>query len=273
MDAARPASVPLVTPQVGQPPKACVVIPARMHSTRLPGKMLLRETGKTLIQHTHEAAVEATSPAAVVVATDHQDIYDEVIRFGGRPIMTDPDHASGADRVAEVAAELTEFDVFVNLQGDEPEIDPASIDQVIGVLTDDDTTPMATLATPIDDKQRLSDPSNVKVVFDASGRALYFSRCPIPFVRDAGAALDSDPGHDPLFFHHLGIYAYRREFLLRMAELPPSPLEQAEKLEQLRVLQAGEVIRVGVTQHAAVGIDTPTDYAAFVSRACRRQAA
>lgn len=163
--------------------------------------------------------------------------------------------------------------MFVNLQGDEPEIEPSAIDQVIGVLTADATTPMATLATPITDKSRLSDPSNVKVVFDASGRALYFSRCPIPFVRDAGAALDPEPDAAPLFFHHLGIYAYRRDFLLRMSQLPPSPLEQAEKLEQLRVLQAGEIIRVGVTDHAAAGIDTPSDYAAFVSRTCRRRAA
>ena len=269
MDAVSPASVPL---HAGRIDRVCIVIPARMDSTRLPGKMLLRETGKTLIEHTHAAALAATAADAGVVATDHDAIREEVQRFGGRAEMTRQDHASGADRVAEVADRMSEFDIFVNLQGDEPEIDPGAIDEVIDTLRADATTPMATLATPIADRDRLSDPSKVKVVFDTTGRALYFSRCPIPFVRDAGAALAAGDT-PPLFHHHLGIYAYRREFLLRLGALPPSPLEEAEKLEQLRVLQAGETIRVGVTDHAAPGIDTPADYAAFVSRTCRRAAA
>ncbi|TWT47480.1 3-deoxy-manno-octulosonate cytidylyltransferase [Botrimarina hoheduenensis] len=254
-------------------PRVAIVIPARMHSTRLAGKMLLRETGKSLIQHTHEAAMRSERADAVIVATDHEAIAAEVTRFGGRVILTSPDHPSGADRVAEVARQLPQYEVFVNLQGDEPEIEPACLDQVVAVLTQDTSTPMATLATPLLDQERLQDQSNVKVVFDASGRALYFSRSPIPFVRDPealSAALSID---SPRFFHHLGIYAYRRDFLLQMAQLPPSPLEQTEKLEQLRVLEAGQIIRVGVTTHAAAGIDTPADYAAFVRRQARVQAA
>lgn len=249
--------------------RACVVIPARMHSTRLPGKMLLRETGRSLVEHTHAAAMRARRPAAVVVATDHEAIAEEVRRFGGTAVMTSPDHASGSDRLAEVAERSPGYDVFVNLQGDEPEIDPAAIDGVIEQLTADPGASVATLAAPMHDPERVRDPANVKVVFDNEGRALYFSRSPIPFVRDAGEAAASET---PLFHHHVGIYAYRREFLLRLRELPPSPLEQVEKLEQLRVLQAGETIRVGVIPTAAAGIDTAADYAAFVSRCCRRAA-
>ncbi|MEO0529799.1 MAG: 3-deoxy-manno-octulosonate cytidylyltransferase [Planctomycetota bacterium] len=252
-------------------PRACVVIPARMSSTRLPGKMLLRETGRTLIEHTHEAAAKAKRPAAVIVATDHEAIAEEVRRFGGVAVMTSPDHASGADRVAEVAERTPGFDLFVNLQGDEPEIEPSAIDEVIEQLTADPQASVATLATPLRDRDRLQDPSNVKVVFDDSGRALYFSRSPIPFVRDAAEATRDDG--PALFHHHVGIYAYRRDFLLRLSQLPPSALEQAEKLEQLRMLQAGETIRVGVIPTAAPGIDTACDYAAFVQRSCRRAAA
>ncbi|WP_231932951.1 3-deoxy-manno-octulosonate cytidylyltransferase [Botrimarina mediterranea] len=252
-------------------PRTCVVIPARMASTRLPGKMLLRETGRSLVEHTHAAVLRAKLPAAVIVATDHVAIADEVRRFGGTAVMTSTDCQSGADRVAEVASRTPQFDLFVNVQGDEPELDPAAIDLLIEQFDADTTTPMATLATPITDPERLRDPSVVKVVFDNSGRALYFSRSPIPFVRDAQSATAAD--QPPLFHQHLGIYAYRREFLAKLPHLPPSPLEQAEKLEQLRVLQAGETIRVGVVAHAATGIDTAADYAAFVRRHCRTMAA
>lgn len=239
-----------------------------MASTRLPGKMLLRETGRSLLEHTHEAALLAKLPEAVIIATDHPEIVAEVERFGGTAVLTSPDHASGADRVAEVARNLPQYDLFVNLQGDEPEIDPTAIDQVVQLLRNDSSTPMATLAAPISDASHINDPSNVKVVFDNTGRALYFSRSPIPFVRDTtGAATEG------LFYHHVGLYAYRRDFLLRLSELPTSPLEQAEKLEQLRVLEAGETIRVGTIDVATPGIDTPADYAAFVQRNARRVAA
>ncbi len=248
--------------------RACVVIPARMASTRLPGKMLLRETGRSLIEHTYHAACQAKLAEKVIIATDHKAIANEVTQFGGIAILTDADHASGADRVAEVASGMPEFDLFINLQGDEPEIDPSAIDQIITLLRDAPTTPMATLAAPIADPQHINDPSNVKVVFDGVGRALYFSRSPIPFVRDTSVA-----AAEGLFHHHVGIYGYRREFLLRLSQLPTSPLEQAEKLEQLRVLEAGETILVGKIDSAAPGIDTPADYAAFVQRSYRRLAA
>lgn len=251
--------------------RACVVIPARHASTRLPGKMLLRETGRSLVEHTHSAAALAQTPACVVVATDHEAIAEEVERFGGRAILTSPDCQSGTDRVAEAAQQLPEYDLFVNLQGDEPEIDPAAIDRVVSELTSSADVPMATVAAPLGNADLLHDPSVVKVVFDRLGRALYFSRSPIPFVRDAQSA--SRPGAESLFFHHVGLYAYRRSFLQRFKALPRSPLEEAEKLEQLRVLEAGETIRVGLIERASSGIDTPSDYAAFVSRQCRRQAA
>lgn len=243
-----------------------VVIPARLGSTRLPQKMLLGETGRTLLEHTHEAALAARRPVGVVVATDHPDIAREVRRFGGRAVMTSPACPSGTDRVAEAASQLPDADLIVNLQGDEPEIDPAAIDRLIELLEDTPAAPMATLATPLRDPRRIADPACVKVVFDAQGRALYFSRSPIPFLRDEGQTT----GGPPLFHQHLGLYAYRRAFLLRLAATPPSPLEMAEKLEQLRVLEMGAPILVGVTPHAAAGIDTPEDYAAFVARQLRR---
>lgn len=246
--------------------ESCVVIPARYASTRLPEKMLLAETGKPLVQHTYETARKAAKPASVVVATDHTGIADAVTRCGGEVVMTSPDCASGTDRVAEVARQRPSVDIFVNLQGDEPELDPAAIDQVIGMLEANPAAAMATLATPITSPARVADPSNVKVVFGADGRALYFSRSPIPFVRDP---LDAAVQR----FQHVGLYAYRRDFLLKLATLPPSPLEQAEKLEQLRVLEAGETILVGQIDDAAPGIDTPEDYAAFVARQRSHRAA
>ena len=256
-----------IVPALANRTRACVVIPARMDSKRLPGKMLLRETGKSLIEHTHEAALRAKLPLAVIVATDHPQIAEEVHRFGGEAVMTDPGCQSGTDRVAEVARQLPAYDVLVNLQGDEPEMNHESIDRVIEVLADDPDAPMASVAAPITSPDTLYDPSVVKVVLDRCGRALYFSRSPIPFVRDAGTSACS--GGAALFHHHLGLYAYRRDFLLRFADLPHSRLEEAERLEQLRVLEAGESIRIGVVPTASAGIDTPTDYAAFVRRRCR----
>lgn len=247
-------------------PGSYVVIPARYASTRLPRKMLLRDTGKTLLQHTYEAASAARKPAGVVVATDHAEIAAEVEQFGGEFIMTSTDCASGTDRVAEVARKMPGAEILVNVQGDEPEMSPDNIDRVIELLEQNSSAGMATLATPMPSLEQLHNPACVKVVFDNGGRAMYFSRSPIPFVRDApacGSAKFNDP---PLFFQHLGIYAYRRQTLLDVAALPPSTLEQAEKLEQLRMLQHGGTILVAVVHHAAAGIDTPADYAAFVAR-------
>ena len=241
-----------------------IVIPARLASTRLPRKLLLRETGKSLLQHTYEAAQRATRPAGICVATDHAVILDEVRAFGGQAEMTDPDAPSGTDRVAEVARRMSDVDIVVNVQGDEPEIAGSSIDLAVGLLEENPAAVMSTLATPIRCRRQFEDPACVKVVFDAQGRALYFSRSPIPHACHwDDALLSSNP---PTFYQHVGLYAYRREFLLQLAAMRPSLLEQTEKLEQLRVLQAGYMILVGVVDEPTFGVDTPEDYRAFVEK-------
>jgi 3-deoxy-manno-octulosonate cytidylyltransferase (CMP-KDO synthetase) len=251
-------------------PQSIVVIPARYASIRLPRKMLLRDTGKSLIQHTFEAASRAVLPAGVVVATDHAEIAREVESFGGDLFMTSADCQSGTDRVAEVARRITQVDILVNVQGDEPEISPTAIDRLVEMMETNPTSGMATLCTPIRTPEQLANPACVKVVFSAAGRALYFSRSPIPFQRDtperAGASSPPVFNSPPIYFQHLGLYAYRRDALLSFASLPPSSLEQCERLEQLRFLQAGGEILIDVVDHAATGIDTPADYAAFVAR-------
>ncbi|MGA2798357.1 MAG: 3-deoxy-manno-octulosonate cytidylyltransferase [Thermoguttaceae bacterium] len=250
--------------------KSYLIIPARLASTRLPRKLLLRETGKSLIQHTYEAARSARRPSGVCVATDHEEIFCEVQSFGGQAVMTDPRAPSGTDRVAEVARVLTDADIIVNVQGDEPELAGESIDLVIKLLEDDRTAQMATLATPIRNRRQWEDPACVKVVFDHRGKALYFSRSPIPYPREQEQALfNSDP---PKFYQHVGLYAYRRDFLLKLAAMPPSPLEKLEKLEQLRVLEAGYSILVGVVDESTFGIDTPEDYRLFVEKYLSRSA-
>jgi 3-deoxy-manno-octulosonate cytidylyltransferase (CMP-KDO synthetase) len=240
------------------------VIPARFASTRLPGKPLLSETGRPLIQHVVEAARRAKSLERIIVATDHPAIALAVTAFGGEFMMTRADHATGTDRVAEVAARLERARVIVNLQGDEPEISGAAVDDVVSLLASNADAPMATLATPIRDQAIYRDPACVKVVCSRRERALYFSRSPIPHHRDALPDLGKSP--DPVAFLHLGIYAYRREFLLELASLPFGRLEAVEKLEQLRVLEAGYPIAVGIVEEASVGIDTPEDYERFVAR-------
>jgi 3-deoxy-manno-octulosonate cytidylyltransferase (CMP-KDO synthetase) len=246
------------------PPRSYLIIPARLDSTRLPRKLLLKETGKSVLQHTYEAACRATKPAGVCVAADHVEIAAEVESFGGRVVMTDPAAASGTDRVAEVAREMPDIDIIVNLQGDEPEAAASSIDLVIGLLENRPDAVMATLATPIRQRARLDDPACVKVVFDTGGRALYFSRSPIPCPRTwDDQLLHTDPAS---FFQHIGMYAYRRDFLLRFAQMPTGNLEKMESLEQLRVLEAGFEILVGVVDEPTIGIDTLADYEAFVRR-------
>lgn len=241
-----------------------IVIPARLASTRLERKLLLRETGKSLIQHTYEAASRARRPAGLCVATDHRDIFDEVRCFGGRVEMTSPAAASGTDRVAEVARRLTDVDIVVNVQGDEPELSGESIDLAIRLLEEDPGAEMSTLAAPIRTRRKLDDPACVKVVFDAAGRALYFSRSPIPCPRTWDDELLA--ANPPLFYQHIGLYAYRRGFLLQLAQMPQSSAEKVEQLEQLRALQAGHPIRVGATSCTTCGIDTPEDYRRFVER-------
>jgi 3-deoxy-manno-octulosonate cytidylyltransferase (CMP-KDO synthetase) len=240
------------------------VIPARFASTRLPGKALLSETGRPLIVHVIEAARRANSLQRIIVATDDARIAEAVTSHGAEVMMTGADHPTGTDRVAEVASRLDEARIIVNLQGDEPEISGHALDLVVALLEKDVEAKMATLATPIQDEAIYRDPACVKVVCNRLGRALYFSRSPIPCYRDGspGTAAASSP----IASLHLGLYAYRRDFLLGLGSLPPSPLEAAEKLEQLRVLEAGYPIAVGLVDEPSVGIDTPDDYRRFVTR-------
>jgi 3-deoxy-manno-octulosonate cytidylyltransferase (CMP-KDO synthetase) len=241
-----------------------IIIPARLASTRLPRKLLLAETGKALIQHTYESAKGARRPAGICVATDHEEIYETVRAFGGEVEMTNPNAISGTDRVAEVARRMPGVEIVVNVQGDEPEIAGRSIDLAIELLDAHPEAVMSTLATPIRSRRQLEDPACVKVVFDNRAKALYFSRSPIPHARDWNdILLAADPPH---FYQHVGLYAYRREFLLDLAAIGPSSLENVEKLEQLRVLQAGYSILVGVVDEPTFGIDTPEDYSAFVEK-------
>jgi 3-deoxy-manno-octulosonate cytidylyltransferase (CMP-KDO synthetase) len=241
--------------------KTAIVIPARYASTRLPGKPLLRQTGKYIVQHVYERACQAKCAAAVIVATDDSRIVSAVESFGGRVVRTRRDHPSGTDRVAEVATDL-DADIILNLQGDEPLIDPDSLDLLADLLARHPDAEMATLATPLRSLEQYHSPHCVKVVCDTTGRALYFSRSPVPHVRDGKPDLDARPAR---FLLHLGLYAYRRPFLLGLADLPPSPLEQLEKLEQLRVLAAGRAIQVGVVEEAGLGVDTYEDYRRFVA--------
>ncbi|MDH3719749.1 MAG: 3-deoxy-manno-octulosonate cytidylyltransferase, partial [Planctomycetota bacterium] len=216
-----------------------VFIPARVASTRLPEKLLLCETGKPLIQHTYEAACGAHRPLGVCVAAEDDRIARAVLRFGGQAVVTGPGYASGTDRVAAVVGQMrfAGIDVVVNMQGDEPELPGAAIDQVVQLLEDNPGAVMSTLATPIHTQSQLDDPSCVKVVFNHRHEAIYFSRAAIPSVRDGEAdLLTADP---PIFYQHIGLYAYRRDFLLQLTRMPPSRLEILESLEQLRVLEAG----------------------------------
>lgn len=240
--------------------RTAILIPARYESTRLPAKALLRETGKYLVQHVYEQACRVKGIETVIVATDDRRIVAAVESFGGKAVMTRADHQSGTDRVAEVAAALN-VDAVINLQGDEPLIDPASLELLADLLRDDPQARIATLAMPITNDETYRNPNCVKVVCDESGRALYFSRSPIPHVRDGRPDFARRPA---MFLHHLGLYAYRRDALLALSSLPSHPLEQLEKLEQLRALGHGWTIRVGIVMHAGRGVDTPEDYEQFV---------
>ena len=237
--------------------KAAGIIPARYESTRLPGKPLLNETGKCLVQHVWEQASKASSLGAVVIATDDDRILRAAAEFGADARMTAASHRTGTDRIAEVAAAL-ECDVVVNIQGDEPEIEPAAIDLAVDALEKAPDAVMATLVHRTSDARRADDPNVVKAVTGCDGRALYFSRAPVPCPRDKDAA--------PSYLLHVGLYAYTRDFLLRYTQMAQTPLEKTEKLEQLRAIENGYVIQVAETGYEALGIDTPADYAAFVAR-------
>ncbi len=238
--------------------KSVGIIPARYHSTRFPGKPLALIAGKPMIQRVYERASQASLLERVIVATDDEGIYQTVEKFGGVAEMTSPQAANGTERIAEVANKL-DCELVVNIQGDEPLIDPEIIDQLIRLMIDNPETPVGTLARRIESEQDLLNPNIVKVVLDNGRNALYFSRAPIPFHRDGGEKFDRLKNLP--YFWHIGIYIYRREFLLDFVSLPPTPLEQAEQLEQLRVLENGYRIKVALTDKVTIGVDVPEDIA------------
>ncbi|MCC5830853.1 MAG: 3-deoxy-manno-octulosonate cytidylyltransferase [Phycisphaeraceae bacterium] len=259
---------------------AIAVIPARMASTRLPGKPLLSRTGKALIMHVLEQVRRARLLTDVLVATDDLRILEAVQSAGGRGVMTRPDHPNGSSRIAEVACGLDAvapqrarecgidpdaLPIIINVQGDEPEVDPEDIDRLIHGMTEalrrKSDRVVFTLCAPITDPHQAANPNIVKVVVDQHGRAIYFSRAAIPFDRD-------DSGANRL--RHLGLYAYRRDFLQRYIQLPPTPLERTEQLEQLRIIEHGLAIGVVQVEKAFDGIDTPEQYEAFVQRYSER---
>jgi 3-deoxy-manno-octulosonate cytidylyltransferase (CMP-KDO synthetase) len=248
-----------------QNPKCIAVIPARFASTRFPGKMLADRTGKPLIQHVWEQAKLAKRVDRVIVATDDQRIVDAVQGFGGEAVMTRSDHTNGTSRIAEIAQTIA-APILINVQGDEPDLDPALIDLAIATLMNGEhlDCPVATIAAPFAPGEDPANPNIVKVVVDRRGRALYFSRALIPFNRD-GRSLPGECGP----FKHVGLYAYRRAFLQTYVNLPPTTLEQAEKLEQLRTLEHGYAIAVAVAEAHHHGIDTSEQYEAFVQRSRR----
>jgi 3-deoxy-manno-octulosonate cytidylyltransferase (CMP-KDO synthetase) len=237
-----------------------VVIPARYSSTRFPGKPLAPLKGIPVIEHVYRNSSNSRLADEVIVATDSETIFQKVISFGGKAVMTSPDHVSGTDRIAEVAGGL-HYDIIVNVQGDEPLIRAEMIDAVVSVL-DDRGASVGTLAKKIENRSEIFDPNIVKVVCDERGFALYFSRAPIPYHRDlfgAGGTLNPSSSSELFMFKHVGIYSYRRDVLLSLKECRPSRLEKIEKLEQLRALENDFRIKVGETLFETVGVDTPED--------------
>lgn len=234
--------------------KVLAVIPARYGSTRLPGKVLADVAGKPLVWHVYHRASQASLIDEAMVATDDQRVVEALRPYDVPVLLTRADHATGTDRLAEVA-ECCPSDIVVNVQGDEPLIEPDTIDAAVRPLLADPGLPMATVRHRIRDPKRVTDPNCVKVVCDAAGRALYFSRSPIPHVRDA----EPSAAVAATYWQHVGLYAYRRAFLLRFAGLPQTELEKAEKLEQLRALEHGFAIGVVETEYESLGVDTPAD--------------
>jgi len=235
-------------------PKVIVVIPSRYGSTRLPGKALVPLAGKPMVQHVYERASRAQTVHRVIVATDDQRILDAVKSFGGEARMTRTDHRTGTERIAEVAVHEP-GDVFVNVQGDEPLIDPVAIDTAVGALLEEPPAQVSTVATAIRHPGDIMDPNVVKTVLDFDGNALYFSRAPIPWIRDTQQKLHVK------YWKHLGLYVFQREALLEYPTLPQGELEKIEQLEQLRWLENGWKIRVAEVAHDAVSVDVPEDVA------------
>jgi len=260
------------------PPSALVVIPARLSSTRLARKMLLADTGRTLVEHTWRNAASARGTSATFVATDSEEIAAAVRSFGGDVVLTSPEAASGTARIVEALPRLPDADVIVNVQGDEPELPASAIEAAVDLLARCPEAGVATLVAPLRRREDLDDPAAVKAVLTpwrhgaaVSGsiepgcwRAVYFSRAPVPCARDwHDTLLAAEP---PLYWQHVGLYAYRRSVLEAWDALPESRLAPHESLEQLRLVEAGVPIVAGVIAHATRGIDTPKDYAAFVAR-------
>ncbi len=235
--------------------RAVAIIPARYGSQRLPAKPLAEIAGKTLIQHVYERAARATLIEKVIVATDDERIVAAVERFGGTAVMTPTSLQSGTDRVACAARDLPDADIVVNVQGDEPLIAPAMIDEGVRVVADS-TAPVGTLVRTIEREDDLFNPNVVKVVLAADGTCLYFSRSPIPFGRDRA---QTEWLRHHVYYKHIGLYVFRRWFLLQFATLVQTPLEQAEKLEQLRILEHGYSIKAAVTQYDSMPVDTAED--------------
>ena len=266
--------------------KIIACIPARYGSTRFAGKVLAKDTGKFLIQHTWERACAAKLPEKVIIAADDERIITAAESFGAEGVMTSPDCASGTDRIAQAVAGI-DVDIVINLQADEPEIEPENIDYLAELLIKNPDFPMATLAAGFQSPEQIADPNIVKVIISSCekekmdsrfrgndrtqyavrntphevGRAIYFSRAPIPYDRE-----ESGIGKVRQYLRHIGIYAYRKEFLLKITALPQTPLEKIEKLEQLRAIENGYHILVGKVKHTCDGIDTPEQYAEFVKR-------
>ncbi len=235
-------------------PQVIIVIPSRYGSMRLPGKPLVPIAGKPMVQHVYERAKQAQTAHRVIVATDDQRIVDAVNGFGGEARMTRADHRTGTERIAEIAAH-EQGDVFVNVQGDEPLVDPAAIDTAVAALLEEPVAQIATVATPIRQAGDIMDPNVVKTVLDFDSNGLYFSRAPIPWVRDTQQRIHVK------YWKHLGLYVFQRDALLEYPTLPQGALEKIEQLEQLRWLENGWKIRVAEVEHDAVSVDVPEDVA------------
>ena len=234
--------------------EALGIIPARYGSTRFEGKVLADLNGKPLIQHVYERAKRSAILDDLIVATDDQRVIEAVENFGGKAILTSKEYTSGTDRLREVAS-LIEAKIIINIQGDEPLINSSMIDSLAHCLLDDPSIPMATLIKRIDDQKELNDPNVVKVVVDKFGYALYFSRNAMPYLREPS----SKKPRDLIFYKHVGLYGYTRDFLFTFNQMSPSPLEKAEKLEQLRALENGYRIKTIETRFDTIGVDTPED--------------
>jgi 3-deoxy-manno-octulosonate cytidylyltransferase (CMP-KDO synthetase) len=239
--------------------KSIVVIPARYDSSRFCGKVLACDTGKFLVQHTYERVLCAKTVSKVLVAVDSEKVFNACASFGADCVMTSNRHKSGTDRIAEAVKDI-DADIVINVQADEPEIDPDCIDTLYRLLESRPDASMATLVTPIKNPAWINDVNVVKTILDINRYAIYFSRLPIPYNRDKKAPEQS------LMYRHLGIYAYRKDFLMEITALAQTPLEKCESLEQLRALENGYKIITSVVEHYAEGIDTEEQYKTFVER-------